>query len=521
MINKKYINFLLLSILAYSSAQSQDLQVSLPVGVQSQVPLKIKPSADSAKCNIEISVPGQNKFEREMSAPEFETLIEFTPPNEGVFSIEWKGKLKRRGLNSVLGCDAAGKVIVAAKPGASEIAAKWNDYFAKVKPEASECVKIGLDINQITYESTDPSAKLVAPTDPIVKPVFEKCDSFLRAKQPQQNFACTISGSIKTFCDNQYAERGADGRLRAISRSDAIKLHLNGREWSLGNTETAEAKTNRLRLEEEAKNRQTAEATIRAEESKANTSANAATTKLAATDTKDNLSRPPNPLLYGTCYGAIVGWAKKSQGGLIPNQRAVDFHKTWQPYAAQVSSAAIKAGGCVGNFTDAQLLQCYKKRLPDERDANFQYAYNLGIEAPGGAAGAASIAENQCSQLIGNDNKPRTTSSSSGSSNMAQRVAAVLGSEKIVACMYVSARYVGLLSSAPVGSDQAAMRVGFMAQSKVFGGLSKIANPPLSEGQSQVQASMVKNASLQSLKQYYDQNCSMPEILELAKIGFN
>jgi uncharacterized protein len=132
---------------------------------------------------------------------------------------------------------------------------------------------------------------------------------------------------------------------------------------------------------------------------------------------KQALSRPTDPLAYGKCYGGIIGWAKKSSGGLIPNQRAVDFHKTWQPYAAQVAAAATKAGGCVGNFNDSELLQCYKKRLPDDRDATFQWAFNLGIETVMEAPGAAGpmLAQMQCGQLIGYDNKPKASSSSSSS----------------------------------------------------------------------------------------------------------
>jgi len=289
-----------------------------------------------------------------MSAPDFETLIDFTPPSEGVYSIEWKGKLKRRGLNSVSGCDAAGKVIVSAKPGASEIAAKWNDYFAKAKPEASECVKIGLDTNQIIYESTDPSAKLVSPTDPIVKPVFEKCDSFLRAKQPQQNFACTITGGIKTFCDNQYAERGADGRLKAISRADAIKLHLNGREWTLGNTETTDAKVNRLKSEDDSKKQQLADAT------KNNASLpnqTPKTTPTVASSSQDKLDRAYS---IGVCMGAIS----------IAKQRLGDnttFFKYYNKFKSTILNyEEIIGQPCLSNMTKT----CFEK-LPDEAKLYF------------------------------------------------------------------------------------------------------------------------------------------------------
>ena len=262
----KLLSISLFSMLAISSAQSQEVQLELPVGVQSQVSLQIKLPNETGKCNIEITVPGQAKFEREVTAPNFQALVEFTPPAEGSFPIEWRGKLKKRGLNSVLGCDGAGKVMVVGKTSASDIAAKWSDYFSKSKPEAVECVRLGLEINQVLFESTDPAAKLVAPNDSSVKPIFEKCDSFFRQKQPQQNYACTIPGGIKTFCNELFAERGADGKLSAISKLEAIKLHFNGREWMLAHTETGEAKATRLKSEEDSKKQQEADAATRTAE---------------------------------------------------------------------------------------------------------------------------------------------------------------------------------------------------------------------------------------------------------------
>ena len=262
----KLLSISLFSIFAISSAQSQEVQLELPVGVQSQVSLQIKLPNETGKCNIEITVPGQAKFEREVTAPNFQALVEFTPPAEGSFPIEWRGKLKKRGLNSVLGCDGAGKVMVVGKTSASDIAAKWSDYFSKSKPEAVECVRLGLEINRVLFESTDPAAKLVAPNDSSVKPIFEKCDSFFRQKQPQQNYACTIPGGIKTFCNELFAERGADGKLSAISKLEAIKLHFNGREWMLAHTETGEAKATRLKSEEDSKKQQEADAATRTAE---------------------------------------------------------------------------------------------------------------------------------------------------------------------------------------------------------------------------------------------------------------
>ena len=240
-------------------AQSQDSQIYVLVGQPTQIPLKIKAENATTRCNLEISIPGQNKFEREVSEPDFQAILDFTAPNEGLFVIEWKGKLKMRGLRSVSGCDGSGMVTVSAKPGSDQIAVMWNDYFSKIKPEGAECVKIGMELSQLYFESSDPNAKLTLTTDQVMRSIYDKCDSFMRAKQPQQNFACTLSGGIRSFCDNAYAERRSDGQLTRISRIEAIKLHFAGREWSLGNVETADAKTNRVRLEEDAKNRQAAE----------------------------------------------------------------------------------------------------------------------------------------------------------------------------------------------------------------------------------------------------------------------
>lgn len=279
----KFVQVLVIFFLSQLGlAKAQETQISVLLGQPTQIPLKIKVSNDTTRCNLEIAIPGQNKFEREVSAPDFQTILDFTAPNEGAFVIEWKGKLKKRGLNSVFGCDSSGKIMVTAKPGADQISAKWNEYFSKIKPDGAECVKTGMELSQLYFESSDPNAKLTMPTDQAMRPIYDKCDAFMRAKQPQQNFACTLSGGIRSFCDNVYAERRPDGMLTRISRTDAIKLHFAGREWTLGNIETADARTNRVRLEEDAKNRQAAEAAARLKQEEEQKAKQAADTAAAA-----------------------------------------------------------------------------------------------------------------------------------------------------------------------------------------------------------------------------------------------
>jgi pyruvate/2-oxoglutarate dehydrogenase complex dihydrolipoamide acyltransferase (E2) component len=155
-----------------------------------------------------------------------------------------------------------------------------------------------MELSQLYFESSDPNAKLTLPTDQVLRPIYDKCDAFMRAKQPQQNFACTLSGGIRSFCDSVYAERRSDGQFTRISRVEAIKLQLAGREWALGNVETADAKTNRVRLEEEARNRQAADSAAKQkqeEEQKAKQAADAAVAAAAARKRQEEAKTRPSP----------------------------------------------------------------------------------------------------------------------------------------------------------------------------------------------------------------------------------
>jgi hypothetical protein len=63
------------------------------------------------KCNVDIKIQGMETFQREVSKPNYQTQIEIIPKELVPFKVEWFGKLKIRGIFSVLACDGSGKLV--------------------------------------------------------------------------------------------------------------------------------------------------------------------------------------------------------------------------------------------------------------------------------------------------------------------------------------------------------------------------------------------------------------------------
>ena len=167
------------------------------------------------------------------------------------------------------------------------------------------------------------------------------------------------------------------------------------------------------------------------------------------------------------------------------------------------SLARISAADCVLRLTATRAEELAQFLPEDER---FPVAKQASAPAPAAAPPAAA---------------PPSASAPARGGNMAEQLAADMGAERTMSCMFISARMVGALSGARPGSDEAAMRDGFMAMSKVYGGLmgmfpSQQTNPI----QSRVQ-NWVKNSGFEVLSPYFDRNCADPRVFELGQAGFN
>ena len=239
------------------SAQNQ----SAILGQPSQIRFAIPNVTNQDKCHIEVSLPNQQKIAIDVDAPQFNAEVNFTPDQIGSTTLKWEGKRKNRGLNSVNACPGSGTIQISVSGNTEYIAQQWNQYFARVPEPIGECVKVGMDISQLKYQIlADPNALLTGPEDQKLKPIYEKCEAFAKQNQPRKGAPCTLASqnNLRTTCDGVYAERQPDGRLKTISRTEAIKLQFEGKPWTVGVVETLDVRANRLKQEEEDKAKQAA-----------------------------------------------------------------------------------------------------------------------------------------------------------------------------------------------------------------------------------------------------------------------
>ena len=232
------------------------------VGQATQLKFNISNVVNSKKCHIEVTLPDQVKTSIEVYGPQFLAVVDFTPQKIGNVVIQWEGKNKIRGVNSVFACPGSGVVQLQVNGNAEQIAQKWDQYFSQVSDEVKDCVKYGMDLSQFKYQVlADPNIVLNSPDDPKLKPIYEKCESFAKQKHPKKAFPCLLplENNAKSTCDAVYAEKQSDGKLKAITRADAIKFHFDGKPWVIGQIENPDAILSRLKQDEENKIKQSNE----------------------------------------------------------------------------------------------------------------------------------------------------------------------------------------------------------------------------------------------------------------------
>ena len=237
---------------------AQDAPGRIYVGQGNSVKLKIPDQRDSSKCNVELALPGDVNAQREASAPAYEVEFELNPLKPGPLAVAWKGKFKARGLSSVMGCSGSGTFQLDAVYTNEEVKKRWDDFLSRSSPEQAECTSIGLRVLKLPTQPTGDNSKLYVPTDREVGVVAAKCEAFNGTRlawrgKAQQAYSCTIQGGIETLCDGFYAEKLPDGNHRIISKEEAIQLHFENKSWTTAQRENLDAKTNRLRVEQEAK----------------------------------------------------------------------------------------------------------------------------------------------------------------------------------------------------------------------------------------------------------------------------
>lgn len=226
-----------LSILYSASAFSQTT-VKVPLGDKTVIPIKID---TESRCNLLVFV-GKKEEQHVVEPPSSEIKVSFEATELGNTEVKWEGKFRARGLKSVAGCSTAGSLQVETVPNADQRKAEWGKLFSSLSVEQSNCVKSGLRLKNVTFESIDPQANLESPSAKQSRDVFGKCDSFTSQKTiwgsgNKDDFACRLLSGEHSRCRGVYAERLPDGRLRTITFDEAVKRHFSGEPWTTGQIE--------------------------------------------------------------------------------------------------------------------------------------------------------------------------------------------------------------------------------------------------------------------------------------------
>lgn len=232
------------------------------VGQATQLKFNISNVVNSKKCHIEVTLPDQTKTSVEVDGPQFVAVVDFIPQKIGNMVIQWEGKNKIRGVNSVFACPGSGVVQLQVNGNAEQISQRWNQYFSQINDEVKDCVKYGMDLSQFKYQVlADPNTVLTSPDDQKLKPIYEKCENFAKQNHPRKAYSCVLpqENNAKSTCYEVYSEKLSDGKLKTITRADAIQLHFDGKPWVIGQIENPDARLSRLKLDEENKIKQSNE----------------------------------------------------------------------------------------------------------------------------------------------------------------------------------------------------------------------------------------------------------------------
>lgn len=232
-------------------------QYVLQAGQANTVPVAAQVRNGQQVCNLRISVPGQDPFEREVRAPFFDTRITLTPLNVDSVTVRWQGQFKRVDGRVVNACPTQGEARFQVEADNALTRAVWHSMLTELNrasPSRAECVRAALAHDQIRPEWFDFTDPQVSAEDAKIERAFTQCDRFVA--QPKawggQNplgHACTVGG-IATRCEGFYTAR-IQGKVQNISQTDAMLRQLQDLPWGSGVREMASVRASRIRQDKE------------------------------------------------------------------------------------------------------------------------------------------------------------------------------------------------------------------------------------------------------------------------------
>lgn len=232
-------------------------QYVLQAGQANTVPVAARVLNGQQVCNLRISVPGQDPFEREVRAPFFDTRITLTPVNVDSVTVRWQGQFKRVDGQIVNACPTQGEAHFQVEADNALTRAVWAGMLTELNrasPSQAECVRAAFAHEQIRpdwFDFTDPQ---VSAEDAKIERAFGKCDQFVAkpkawGSQNPLGHACTVGG-MATRCEGFYTAR-IQGKVQNISQTDAMLRQLEDLPWGSGVREIAKVRAARVQQEKD------------------------------------------------------------------------------------------------------------------------------------------------------------------------------------------------------------------------------------------------------------------------------
>jgi hypothetical protein len=221
-------------------------QILTYVGRTTQVDI----TADNQKsdtCNIEIAFPNGTSIQKEITKANPVAKVEFAPNQEGPNKIEWKGKLRLRGLSTTFACDGQGSVIVNALSLSEFNSVKWSELTSNYNSAKLVCLDNGLKSLKATADLKDvATVKDINFEDQGSKNIRSICEQYgdYQLKKDKQ---CKNNG-IDTLCNEAFLLTIGNEKVQ-IDFNDIYPKLFVASKIEIINKETESGKQSRIEKE--------------------------------------------------------------------------------------------------------------------------------------------------------------------------------------------------------------------------------------------------------------------------------
>jgi hypothetical protein len=146
--SKALILFSLILIFSFKSSQANQYAF---IGVPEKISFKLNNQVATSKCGVSITSPAGEVVEQEVSAPNFQIDIDFTPTSSSKAVFKWTGKVILKGLPPALPCNGGGEFSVDVVSNSPELNSddleKFEEAQSKLESKSlREALEIALPI---------------------------------------------------------------------------------------------------------------------------------------------------------------------------------------------------------------------------------------------------------------------------------------------------------------------------------------------------------------------------------------